>query len=301
MDAESFNQTHLVVEEIPLPIFVTYKARNASEDFSRNGLVRVPKGCSDFKELENLFLSGMDFLAEDTNIVAIHYKDGFPTDHAQYAWYAGSKEDVCKIFTNGFSRVECPKIGVSYGFGVYLYSDSIYGALSSVADESRIKHLLLCRVDLGKVEVIPPGSKQLGPSSEEFNSGVDDAQTPKRYIIWGASKNTRVSPVCVISFKTPSFKEFIHMNEIRGTPNFGMARAHQILFMLSKILTPVMMDHISKLLKDCIEDNKLSDSQMIEKVIDVAGEYWLERYSHTIEGMKESSRIGIHTPLILKE
>ncbi|GKD57317.1 probable inactive poly [ADP-ribose] polymerase SRO5, partial [Tanacetum coccineum] len=55
---------------------------------------------------------------------------------------------------------------------------------SAIVDGDGVKHILLCRVLLGKTEVVNRFSTQCHPSSEEFDSGVDNAVSPKKYIIW---------------------------------------------------------------------------------------------------------------------
>ena len=75
---------------------------------------------------------------------------------------------------------------------------------SSVVDEDGLRHLLLCRVILGKTEVVPRGSYQCRSSSQEFGSGVDDLSNPKEYVIWCNQINTHVLPEYVLSFRFPS-------------------------------------------------------------------------------------------------
>ena len=75
---------------------------------------------------------------------------------------------------------------------------------SSVVDEDGLRHLLLCRVILGKTEVVPRGSYQCRSSSQEFDSGVDDLSNPKEYVIWCNQINTHVLPEYVLSFRLPS-------------------------------------------------------------------------------------------------
>lgn len=60
---------------------------------------------------------------------------------------------------------------------------------------------MMCRVILGKSEIIHPGSGQDNPSSEEFDSGVDDLVSPKKYIVWGSRVNTHILPEFVVSFR----------------------------------------------------------------------------------------------------
>lgn len=64
--------------------------------------------------------------------------------------------------------------------------------------------MLLCRVILGKMETVAPGSKQYHPSSKEMDTGVDNLQFPRRYVVWSAYMNSHIFPVYVVSFKAPS-------------------------------------------------------------------------------------------------
>lgn len=73
------------------------------------------------------------------------------------------------------------------------------------SDEEGRKHMLLCRVILGKTELIAPGSRQYNPSSEEVDSGVDDLESPGKYIIWSSSMNTHILPEFVVSFRASSY------------------------------------------------------------------------------------------------
>lgn len=57
---------------------------------------------------------------------------------------------------------------------------------------------------MGNMELLFPGSKQFHPSSEEFDSGVDDRQNPRCYIIWNMNSNSHVYPEYVLSFQISS-------------------------------------------------------------------------------------------------
>ncbi|KAK1402854.1 hypothetical protein POM88_002459 [Heracleum sosnowskyi] len=71
-------------------------------------------------------------------------------------------------------------------------------------DNNRLRHILLCRVILGKTEQICAGSEQFQPSSEEFDIGVDNLEEPKKYIVWSCYMNFHILPLFVVSFKAPS-------------------------------------------------------------------------------------------------
>lgn len=68
----------------------------------------------------------------------------------------------------------------------------IYSVSYSDFHEDGIIRMMLCRVIMGNVEVVLPGSKQFQPSNESFDSGVDDPQNPKRYIIWDANVHKQI-------------------------------------------------------------------------------------------------------------
>lgn len=68
-------------------------------------------------------------------------------------------------------------------------------------DRNGVKHLLLCRVILGQSELVHPGSEQCHPSSEEFDSGVDNLSCPKKYVVWSTHMNTHIRPEYVVSLQ----------------------------------------------------------------------------------------------------
>lgn len=57
---------------------------------------------------------------------------------------------------------------------------------------------------MGRMEAIPLGSKQCYPSSNDFDSGTDNLEHPKHYIIWNMNMNTHIYPEFIVSFKVPS-------------------------------------------------------------------------------------------------
>lgn len=64
--------------------------------------------------------------------------------------------------------------------------------------------MVLCRVIMGNMEPLFSGTKQFHPSSEDFDSGVDDLQNPRHYIVWNMNMNTHIFPEFVVSFKFSS-------------------------------------------------------------------------------------------------
>lgn len=81
---------------------------------------------------------------------------------------------------------------------------TFHSASYSDVDENGVIHMMLCRVIMGNVELIHPGSQQFEPSGENFDSGVDNLQKPKHYIIWDMNRNTHIYPEYVVTIKVPS-------------------------------------------------------------------------------------------------
>ncbi|KAI3900231.1 hypothetical protein MKW92_004133 [Papaver armeniacum] len=131
--------------------------------------------------------------------------------NVRFAWLASSKEASSRILTHGLGMDGLVSMGglaktkPTYGFGVNLSAD-VSSSYNDV-DENGVQYMLLCRVIMGNMELVQPGSEQFHPSSENFDSGVDDLQDPKHYIIWNVNMNTHIFPECVISFKAPSVEK----------------------------------------------------------------------------------------------
>lgn len=67
--------------------------------------------------------------------------------------------------------------------------------------------MLFCRVIMGNMEPLSPGTNQFHPSTEDFDSGVDDLQNPRHYIVWNMNMNTHIFPEFVVNFKVSSNAE----------------------------------------------------------------------------------------------
>lgn len=80
-----------------------------------------------------------------------------------------------------------------------------HSVLSSESDEKGLRHILLCRVILGKMEVIPRGSKQFHPTSLEFDAGVDNLCKPSRYTVWSCYMNSHIFVDYIVSFRVVCF------------------------------------------------------------------------------------------------
>ncbi|KAF5935908.1 hypothetical protein HYC85_027037 [Camellia sinensis] len=110
--------------------------------------------------------------------------------NVRYAWLASTKDALPSIMTYGLAHCGL-KTKATYGFGVHLAA--VKCALTSASncdvDENGIQHMVFCRVILGNMELVHPGSRQFHPSSENFDSGVDDLQNPSHYIkLWSGKE-----------------------------------------------------------------------------------------------------------------
>jgi hypothetical protein len=135
--------------------------------------------------------------------------------NVQYAWHGSSKAGVSGIILHGFGQPRTPRNGSAYGVGVYLAPEN-HAEVSAVYadnDENGEQHMLLCRVILGTAELVLQGSDRFHPSSENFDTGVDDLSDPKRLIIWSTHMNTHILPLYVVSFKlSPKWhSKFLHL------------------------------------------------------------------------------------------
>lgn len=76
-----------------------------------------------------------------------------------------------------------------------------YSASHCDVDENGVRHMLFCRVIMGNMEAVCPGTRQYRPSCKDYDSGVDDLENPRFYIIWTMNMNTHIYPEFVVRFK----------------------------------------------------------------------------------------------------
>ncbi|KAF7144804.1 hypothetical protein RHSIM_Rhsim04G0084100 [Rhododendron simsii] len=148
------------------------------EIFKRNGLTRIHEGSKCYQIITGCVAKGM---INDTNVAAVHKIPWFGPNGRLEAFRISSAEMVKKCGGNG---------NVKHAW-----------LLTSIEDDHGIRHLLLCNVILGKTEVVRPGSKQFKPSTDEFDSGVDDLLKPNKIVIWEAYMNSRIFSSFVVSFR----------------------------------------------------------------------------------------------------
>uniref|UniRef100_A0A7N0ULL8 Poly [ADP-ribose] polymerase n=1 Tax=Kalanchoe fedtschenkoi TaxID=63787 RepID=A0A7N0ULL8_KALFE len=201
---------------------------------------------ADFSEVSRLLIAGMGGFS-CPNVVEIkrcsgkHIKNCFKlfekqvelteksrgSSNVQYAWLPCPKDYVSSRMIYGLRLGGLPSIS-AYGYGVHLSSKSY--AYTSVkncdADENGLRHMLLCRVVLGNTEPVHFGSVQFCPSSDRFDTGVDNVLDPQVYIVWEVNALTHIYPEYVVSFKMPSepevqgFVAHVRNSEVSGITTF---------------------------------------------------------------------------------
>ncbi|XP_022726872.1 probable inactive poly [ADP-ribose] polymerase SRO2 isoform X2 [Durio zibethinus] len=290
----------IVNEEIPDATFESTEVDSGFRFFVENGFAnKIRKSTSEDSIIRASFFSGMGQnlgLVEKTKIVAIH-KNLNPScsgkvraqsfqvfakavadkrggdANLKYAWYGASRDEICEILIHGFSwyrkaagNIDCSRRCISLSPAKFSF-DSV---LSSEVDETGLRHLLLCRVILGKQEVVTD-SNQFHPSSPEFDSGVDDLSAPRKYIVWSAYMNSHILPCYIISFEAPYLRDskgLLEANTIQ--PRSPWMSFPKLISMLSRFLGPSDMASLNKQYAD-FQEKKITRPQLIQSVKEIAG------------------------------
>ncbi|KAK6261192.1 hypothetical protein QUC31_007008 [Theobroma cacao] len=262
-----------------------------------NGLVRLFPGDKAHDVIMKRFLSNLGALAAHTKDLTIH-KNSFlgvtwqarlqsfqifikamekkcgGDANIKYAWCSASRDEICKIVEHGFGHFGLPENSGLYGCGLYLSPDDspMESVKNAMVDKNGMRHLMLCRVILGKAEAVQPGSKQCHPSSDEFDSGVDNLSSPKKYILWSTHMNTHILPEFILSFRAPSsLKGFLGMQDRLKIPTSPWISFPALISALSEFLPPTSINLISKYHKD-LRDKKISRHELIQFVRQIAGD-----------------------------
>ncbi|KAK8945734.1 Inactive poly [ADP-ribose] polymerase RCD1 [Platanthera guangdongensis] len=225
------------VGENELCSLIPYRASN-SETLENKNAIRAENCQLVSSPVQKLFLSGMSPYVDAKDIMSItkvpiidDFGDvrfhGFQKQieltqslrsyaNVRYAWLPTTKSVAEDIMLHGILKEEKPSIDSTYKLGVHLAPANcpIVCAANSDVDENGLSYMMLCRIIMGNVEIICPGSKQFQPSNENFDSGVDDLQTPKHYVIWDMNMHTHIYPEYVLVFKLRSeAREFLSGKE----------------------------------------------------------------------------------------
>ncbi|CAN4086182.1 unnamed protein product [Withania somnifera] len=279
---------------------------------SESGVV----GCNYYQEkihgiISNKFLSGLGCFGTSTQITAIHKETcaSFTKQaklqsllihskaverkcggnaNVKYAWFGASKEEINNILSYGFSY---PSNNGAYSQAICLFPD--YNSLdclqTAVADKNGIRHLLLCRVILGRSEVVRSGSGQCYPSSEEYDTGVDNLLSPRKYIVWSSHMNSYVFPEFMVSFRVTSHAKDSQRN---GVPKSPWITFPALISALSKFLPPQTVKLITNYHNDH-KGRKITRRDLIQQVRKLAGDELLTAIIKSCKNKHSEASIGI--------
>nr|GEV33503.1 probable inactive poly [ADP-ribose] polymerase SRO5 isoform X2 [Tanacetum cinerariifolium] len=126
----------------------------------------------------------------------------------------GCQKIKCLGFEFGYGDV-----GNCEGFGDAVVLNAYHSPFecveSTIVDDDGVKHILVCRVLLGKTEVVNWFSTQCHSSSEEFDFGVDNAVTPKKPQVNGVCLEKPVSPRIPIPDLIPKLSKMLPPKSIK--------------------------------------------------------------------------------------
>ncbi|KAL7082115.1 hypothetical protein ACP275_14G080600 [Erythranthe tilingii] len=126
--------------------------------------------------------------------------------NVQYAWLPCPRGTISTILKYGIGHYEPLTTKPLHGMGIHLIpANGTQISINNIdVDENGSRHVVFCRVIMGNMEVVPFGSNQYHPSSEDFDSGVDNLESPEQYVVWNMNMNTHIYPECIVSFKPTS-------------------------------------------------------------------------------------------------
>ncbi|KAK8461443.1 hypothetical protein SEVIR_1G039500v4 [Setaria viridis] len=223
-----------VVKQVVLESNPPVPDKPSTVDVLRKKITSVERGSESFLFVQDLFLSGMDPFATPSNILHIHRyspnditaqcrfeaferqmkstKEARGDANVRYGWLGSRKNDIVRILINGLGTTANPVEKAGLSAGVYLSPEN--RAFTSVGlcdvDEKGVQYMLLCRMILGNMEAVEPGSQESFPSSEIYDSGVDDCSNPKCYVMWPSHLSTHIRLEYLVSFKlVPKVRHYL--------------------------------------------------------------------------------------------
>ncbi|KAK4427136.1 putative inactive poly [ADP-ribose] polymerase SRO5 [Sesamum alatum] len=279
---------------------------------SGNGLIRVDDGEMVYEIIKKKLVSSLNCYGFDAQVEAIHRNDhsGIMSRaklqsfciysrameikcggnaNVKYAWFGASKDEISTVLHHGFGL---PMTTRTHGHAVHLspVDHPVQSMELASPDEDGLRHMLLCRVILGKTEVVCPGSGQYHPSCEEFDSGVDNLVSPQTYIVWSSSMNTHILPEFVVSFRaSSSCRGSQKGRQPTRQPNSEWMPFATLITTLSKFLPPDAIELISKNYRD-YKKQRMTRHEMIQVVRQVAGDKLLMTIIKSYRGKINASR-----------
>ncbi|XP_057452806.1 inactive poly [ADP-ribose] polymerase RCD1-like [Lotus japonicus] len=203
---ESILQNHVGL--VPYNKFVQGKlVLDSVQEMFLNGMNSF--GNTNFEIVETYHCSGasmqarLELFRAQAKITKIIHGDA----NVRYAWLHFSKEELSTMIDHGLGHCVLSTNKSIYGVGVHLSAVSCPYASARYChiDENGVRHLVLCRVIMGNMEVLHPSidiaSSQFQPRNFEYDNRVDDIQCPRYYLVWNMNINSHIYPEFVVSFK----------------------------------------------------------------------------------------------------
>ncbi|CAN4122459.1 unnamed protein product [Withania somnifera] len=202
------------------------------------------------------------------------------TNVVEYAWYGTSSENVESIIRRGFDFPRILPGPHTHCLGIYLSpvrSPQISEMMADI-DENGEKHLILCQVIVGKLEKVGLGPRQFFPSSVDFDTGVDDLNNPKMYVVWCGNMNTHILPMCIVSYK--------YGRQMSGRLN-GASNADEVwstlLTKLTRLLPSPKVRELQSLY-DSYREGKVGKEILMNQLQSVVGDVMLHSINLEIRG-----------------
>ncbi|XP_010547808.1 PREDICTED: probable inactive poly [ADP-ribose] polymerase SRO5 [Tarenaya hassleriana] len=267
-----------------------------------NGLIELPEGDKIHDLVKRRLVSCLGSIGEVVSVLrngfrsanrraklhafhvyakAVEQKHG-GVGNVKYGWCAVKRDEVGEILEHGFNA---PSDGGFFGRGLYLSPDNApqESLRCSAADGDGMRFLLLSRVILGKSEVVRPYSGRSCPSSPEFDSGVDNLQSPRKYVVWSTHMNTHVLPEILVCVKAPAnLGSLLSASESDGPkrPNSPFIPFPALLSQVSKFLSPYEMRLVMKHYSDQ-RGGKISRFELVQRIRRLTGDELLKEIIST--------------------
>lgn len=309
-----------VVKQVVLESNAPVPQKPSAADILRKKITSVERGSEGFLFVRNLFLSGMGPFVAPNSILHIHRyspnditaqcrleaferqmrttKEERGDANVRYGWLGSRKNDIVRILINGLGSPGKPAEKAGLSAGVYLSPED--RAFTSVGlcdvDEKGVQYMLLCRVILGNMEAVTPGSQDSFPSSEIYDSGVDDCSNPKCYVMWPSHIGTHIRLEYLVSFRLvskvrdyllglkglwfhPSPKEVAvdisTLQPVLGETGEGPTSP----WISFRVLFAMIQDNISSVARELLfhhyeelKESKITREEMVKKMIIIVGE-----------------------------
>jgi len=309
-----------VVKQVVLESSPPVPQKPSTVDVLRKKITSVERDSEGFLFVQNLFLSGMSPFATPSNILHVHRyspnditaqcrfeaferqmkstKEARGDANVKYGWLGSRKSDIVRILINGLGTTANPVEKAGLSAGVYLSPEN--RAFTSVGlcdvDEKGVQYMLLCRMILGNVEAVEPGSQESFPSSEIYDSGVDDCSNPKCYVMWPSHLSTHIRLEYLVSFKlVPKVRNYLldlkglWFNPSLKEVGMDISTLQPVMcetgegptspWISFRVLFAVIQDNVSSVAKELLfhhyeelKESIITREEMVKKMIIIVGE-----------------------------